>query len=123
VTGSIAVRRIYDEPQPDDGRWVLVDRVWPRGVRRDAARFDEWLPEVAPPIDLRKWYGHDPARFDEFRQRLLEELRDPARDAAKRRLRALAHDDHLTLLTAARDLDHSQAVILAQWLKKGRRER
>jgi uncharacterized protein YeaO (DUF488 family) len=123
MTGSIAVRRSYDEPQPNDGHRVLVDRVWPRGVRRDAGRFDEWLPEIAPSIDLRTWYGHDPARFDEFRQRFLEGLRDPARDPAKRRLRALAHDGHLTLLTAARDLDHSQAVILAEWLKKGRQAR
>ncbi len=113
----VAYRRIYDEPQADDGRRVLVDRVWPRGVRRDAGRFDEWLPEIAPSTELRKWYGHDPTRFEEFRRRFLDELRDPARADAKRHLRELAHGGHLTLLTAARDLEHSQAAVLAEWLR------
>ena len=113
----VAYRRIYDEPQADDGRRVLVDRVWPRGVRRDAGRFDEWLPEVGPSNELRKWYGHDTTRFDEFRRRYLDELRDPARADAERRLRELAHGGHLTLLTASRDLEHSQAAVLAEWLR------
>jgi uncharacterized protein YeaO (DUF488 family) len=74
------------------------------------------LPEIAPSTDLRKWYGHDPERFAEFRRRFLDELRDPARDVAKQRLRELARDGHLTLLTAARDPEHSQAAVLAEWL-------
>jgi uncharacterized protein YeaO (DUF488 family) len=102
---------------------VLVDRVWPRGVRRDAGRFEEWLPEIAPSVDQRTWCGHDPTRFDAFRRRFLEELRDPARQAVRRRLLALAHDGQRTLLTAAPDLDHSQAAILAEWLTKDRRAR
>ncbi|HEY7223445.1 MAG TPA: DUF488 family protein [Micromonosporaceae bacterium] len=120
---TVAYRRIYDEPEAEDGRRVLVDRVWPRGIRRDAGRFDEWLPEIAPSTDLRKWFGHDPARFDEFRRRFLDELDDPARANAKQRLRDLAHDGHLTLLTAARDLEHSQAAVLAEWLRHHARRR
>ncbi len=118
MAGQVSVRRIYDEPRPDDGRRVLVDRVWPRGVRRDAGRFDEWLPEIAPSPELRKWYGHDVERFEEFRRRFLDELEDPARADAKSHLRELAHDGHLTLLTAARDVEHSQAAVLAAWLNR-----
>jgi uncharacterized protein YeaO (DUF488 family) len=119
MTRTITYRRIYDDPEPGDGRRVLVDRVWPRGLRRDAGRFDEWLPEIAPSTELRKWYGHDPSRFDEFRRRYLGELADPARASGKRRLRELAHEGRLTLLTAARDLEHSQAAVLAEWLNRG----
>lgn len=119
----VDVRRIYEEPRDDDGRRVLVDRVWPRGVRRDAGRFDEWLPEIAPSNELRKWYGHDPTRFEEFRRRFLDELDDPAREQAKRRLRELARGGHLTLLTSTRDAEHSQAAVLAEWLSHGGRSR
>lgn len=100
-----------------------MDRVWPRGIRKDADRFDEWLPGIAPSNELRKWYGHDPARFDEFRRRFLAELDDPAHADAKRRLRELARDGHLTLLTSARDAEHSQAAVLADWLRHGGRSR
>lgn len=120
MASSVTIRRIYDEPQPDDGRRVLVDRVWPRGIRRDAGRFDEWLPQIAPSAALREWYGHDPDRFDEFQRRFLDELDDPARAGVKRHLRELARDGHLTLLTAARDLRHSQAAVLAGWLNHER---
>lgn len=115
---TVTYRRIYDQPQAGDGRRVLVDRVWPRGIRRDSGQFDEWLPEIAPSTELRKWYGHDPTRFAEFRRRFLAELDDPARASAKRRLRELAHAGPLTLLTAARDLTHSQAAVLAEWLSQ-----
>ena len=64
---DIRVRRVYDEPSPEDGARVLVDRVWPRGMRKDAARLDEWAKDVAPSAELRTWYRHDPAKFDEFR--------------------------------------------------------
>ena len=123
MTRKVAYRRIYDDPQADDGRRVLVDRVWPRGVRRDAGRFDEWLRDIAPSTELRKWYGHEPGRFDEFRRRFLAELDDPARATAKERLRELAHDGNLTLLTATRDLEHSEAAVLADWLGHSGRSR
>jgi uncharacterized protein YeaO (DUF488 family) len=112
----ISCRRIYDEASPSDGARVLVDRVWPRGLRKKDARLDQWLREIAPSTELRRWYGHEPSRFGEFRRRYLAELRDPRRQEAARRLREIAEHRDLTLLTATRDLDHSQAAVLAQWL-------
>ncbi|NKQ52438.1 DUF488 family protein [Amycolatopsis sp. K13G38] len=112
----IACRRIYDRPARSDGMRVLVDRVWPRGVRKEDAHLDEWLREVAPSTELRRWYGHDPERFPEFRRRYLAELRDPKRQELARHLRTLARRQDLTLLTATRDVEHSQAAVLAEWL-------
>lgn len=113
---DIRYRRIYDDPSAEDGRRILVDRIWPRGVRKQDAHLDEWMHEVAPSTELRRWYGHDPDRHAEFRKRYLAELRDPARRAAVQRLRETASHDKMTLLTAARDLEHSQAAVLAHWL-------
>lgn len=113
---QITYRRIYEETTPADGRRVLVDRVWPRGMRKEEAHLDEWLREVAPSSDLRKWYGHEPSRFTEFRRRYLAELRDAGHRQAAQHLRDIAAHDRLTLLTATRDVDHSQAAVLAEWL-------
>jgi len=116
---DVRVRRVYDEPSAADGARVLVDRVWPRGLRKDALRLDDWAKDVAPSSDLRKWYGHDPAKFDEFRQRYLAELAGGPQRAALGKLRALAASGRaLTLLTATRDLDHSQAAVLARLLRE-----
>ncbi|GGM73139.1 hypothetical protein GCM10010106_19530 [Thermopolyspora flexuosa] len=116
MVNRIGFRRIYEEPAPEDGTRVLVDRVWPRGLRKENAPFDEWLRDVAPSTELRRWYGHDPARFDEFCRRYLDELADPARREALGHLRDLATRGPLTLLTATRDAEHSQAAVLADWL-------
>lgn len=114
--GRVSVRRAYDEPSADDGTRVLVDRVWPRGLTKKAARLDEWDKDVAPSTELRKWYGHDPAKFAEFRRRYRAELRRlPGRDALDS-LRTLAGHEALTLLTATKDVEHSQAVVLAELL-------
>ncbi|HVV19411.1 MAG TPA: DUF488 family protein [Pseudonocardiaceae bacterium] len=112
----IDCRRIYDQPARSDGVRVLVDRVWPRGVRKEDAHLDEWLREVAPSTELRRWYGHDPARFAEFRRRYLAELRDPRHQELAQHLCSLARGQDLTLLTATRDIEHSQAAVLAEWL-------
>jgi uncharacterized protein YeaO (DUF488 family) len=109
-------RRIYDDPSSSDGRRILVDRIWPRGIRKEDARLDEWMRDIAPSTDLRRWYGHDPKRFAEFRRRYLAELRDPARHEAVQRLRESASRERITLLTAARQLEYSQAAVLAHWL-------
>ena len=116
--GNIRVRRVYDDPSGGDGARILVDRVWPRGLRKDAARLDDWAKDVAPSTELRKWYGHDPARFEEFRRRYLAELAAPGPREALGRLRALAADGPVTLLTATRDLSLSQAEVLAQLLRE-----
>jgi uncharacterized protein YeaO (DUF488 family) len=113
---EIRVRRVYDDPTPEDGTRVLVDRVWPRGLRKAAARLDAWAKDVAPSTELRKWYGYDPAKFGEFRHRYAAELAQPGPQAALGRLRALAAAGPLTLLTATRDVGHSQAAVLAQLL-------
>lgn len=112
----IVCRRIYEEASPQDGKRVLVDRVWPRGMRKEDAHLDEWLREVAPSNELRRWYGHDPARFAEFRRRYRAELRDAEHREAAEHLRDLAAHERLTLLTATKDVDHSQAAVLAEWL-------
>jgi uncharacterized protein YeaO (DUF488 family) len=111
------VRRVYEDPVPADGARVLVDRVWPRGLRKDAARLDEWAKDVAPSTDLRTWYHHDPAKFDEFRRRYAAELTAPPARAALARLRALATSGPVTLLTATRETDISQAEVLADMLR------
>ena len=112
MSTSIRVRRVYDDPSPEDGARVLVDRIWPRGLRKDAAQLDEWAKDVAPSTELRTWYHHDPERYAEFEKRYLAELEDPDRAKALRHLRVLAAHDRLTLLTATR-----QAAVLVGLLR------
>jgi uncharacterized protein YeaO (DUF488 family) len=118
----IRVRRVYDDPSRDDGARALVDRIWPRGLRKDAAHIDDWVKDEAPSSELRKWYGHDPAKFPEFRRRYLAELDEDTPRAALARLRELAAAGPVTLLTATRDVEHSQAAVLAELLRSGRRQ-
>lgn len=112
----VAVKRVYDDATGADGTRVLVDRVWPRGMRKDAAAVDRWLREVAPSTELRRWYGHDPDRFAEFTRRYREELAQPQPAQALEELREIAGNGELTLLTATRDPDRSQAAVLAELL-------
>ena len=115
---EIRVRRIYDAPESQDGARVLVDRVWPRGMRKETARLDDWARDVAPSSALRTWYRHDAAKFDEFRRRYTAELAEPGPHAAVGRLRTLAAAGPVTLLTATRELSLSQAAVLAQLLRE-----
>lgn len=117
---DIRIRRVYDEPTSEDGTRVLVDRIWPRGLAKTAAGLDCWIKDVAPSTELRKWYAHDPTRFPRFRSRYRAELEAPASQQAVARLRELAADGPLTLLTASKDLNHSQAAVLAEVLKASR---
>ncbi|WP_433206067.1 DUF488 domain-containing protein [Dactylosporangium sp. CS-047395] len=110
----VLVKRAYEEPAPADGRRVLVDRLWPRGLAKDRADVDEWLKTVAPSQELRKWYGHDPARFAEFAERYRAELGTGEAADALGHLRELAHDGPLTLLTATRDLPHAHTAVLTK---------
>lgn len=114
---EVRLRRIYDDPADDDGIRVLVDRRWPRGVSKARAELDEWCTRVAPSDRLRRWYGHDPAKFQEFESRYREELAGPEGASALRHLRLLAGHDRLTLLTATKRLDLSQAAILVDLLR------
>jgi uncharacterized protein YeaO (DUF488 family) len=123
MENSIQVRRVYDAPSPQDGARVLVDRIWPRGLRKDAARLDLWAKDVAPSAELRTWYQHDPAKFDEFRRRYTAELGQPGPAEALARLRVLAARQPMTLLTATRDVGLSQATVLAEVIAAGNAKR
>lgn len=116
TAGPILIKRVYDPPSPDDGQRVLVDRIWPRGVRREDAHLTEWLKDIAPSSDLRAWFGHDPARFEDFKARYRKELDGNADGVAA--LRALVGRGRTTLLYGARDEAHNNAVVLADYLEK-----
>jgi uncharacterized protein YeaO (DUF488 family) len=116
ATPDVRLRRIYDPPAAEDGIRVLVDRRWPRGVSKARAELDEWCTAVAPSDALRRWYGHRPERFEEFEERYRDELREPDRASALRHLQVMAAHDRLTLLTATKSVEISQAAVLANLL-------
>jgi uncharacterized protein YeaO (DUF488 family) len=116
---DVRLKRAYEPSATADGYRVLIDRIWPRGVRREDAHLDEWARELAPSGELRRWFGHDPARFEEFRRRYSEEL--GAQQRKLRELRRRARDGALTLVYGARDTEHNDAVVLAEVLRRGRR--
>jgi uncharacterized protein YeaO (DUF488 family) len=105
------VRRVYEDDHDGNGYRVLVDRLWPRGMKKDAAALDDWAGDAAPSVELRRWYGHDRSKFEEFVQRYREELARPPASDAVARLRSLARGRHVTLLTATRDVEHSGANV------------
>lgn len=117
----VRVRRIYDSVESDDGQRVLVDRVWPRGISKDRAELSDWCKEVSPSTELRKWYGHDPDRYQDFARRYRDELDDAAHAPALDRLRELAAGGTLTLLTATKEPEISQAAVLADILTEDAR--
>jgi uncharacterized protein YeaO (DUF488 family) len=115
LAADVEIARVYGLNK-QDGYYVLVDRLWPRGVARATASFDEWLKDVAPSTELRKWYGHSPGRFEEFTRRYGQELETgPARDALEV-LRQHAQHRRLVLVTATKDLEHSEAAVLQNLL-------
>ncbi|MBO3747446.1 DUF488 family protein [Streptosporangiaceae bacterium NEAU-GS5] len=115
---KVRVRRVYEEPAGDDGIRVLVDRLWPRGLAKARARLDEWCKQVAPSTELRTWYHHDPELFAEFGRRYRIELAEPERAAAVTHLRELAQGGVLTLLTATKQAEISEAAVLAELLQQ-----
>jgi uncharacterized protein YeaO (DUF488 family) len=112
----IRVARVYDAPEPDEGQRVLVDRLWPRGFRKDDPRVGRWIPKVAASTELRKWYAHDPARFDDFAARYEAELATGEGAAALAELRDVVRAGPVTLVTATRDLELSHLAVLARIL-------
>lgn len=114
---AVQTKRAYEAATQSDGYRVLVDRLWPRGVTREEARLDEWARELAPSPELRKWFGHDPGRFEEFRRRYGEELAE--HEEKLRELRRRARKGSLTLVYGARDTEHNGAVVLARLLRGG----
>lgn len=115
---DIRVKRIYDEPARSDGLRVLVDRVWPRGLSKEKAELDHWLKDLAPSSELRKWYGHDPDRWQEFRDRYRQELKDESPEDLDRLKECLDERGRVTLLFSAKETERNNAVALAQFLEK-----
>ena len=118
---EVRLKRAYERPVASDGYRVLIDRLWPRGIKREDSRLDEWARELAPSSELRRWFGHDPARFEEFRRRYTAEL--AGQEEKLRELRRRARRGTLTLVYGARDTEHNDAVVLAEILRAGRRSR
>jgi uncharacterized protein YeaO (DUF488 family) len=115
MTLDVRTKRVYDPADADDGQRVLIDHAWPRGVTRERARLDEWARELAPSDELRKWFDHMPERFDEFRSRYRQEL--AARPRRVDDLRRRAESGTLTIVFAARDREHNNAVVLAELVR------
>ncbi|HEX5451427.1 MAG TPA: DUF488 family protein [Candidatus Limnocylindrales bacterium] len=115
---DVRLSRAYDPPGPDDGRRVLVDRVWPRGRRRDVLQLDGWLREVAPSNDLRHWFGHEPAKWEEFRRRYRAELAGLQAAPLVDQLVDEARRGRLTLVYGAADRERNQAVVLAELIRE-----
>lgn len=110
------IKRIYEKPEKSDGYRILVDRIWPRGISKESAALDEWEKEIAPSTELRKWFGHQPELYPEFKARYIDELKKSA-DILKR-LKEISKKQTVTLLYSAKDEIHNQAVVLLEVLQK-----
>ncbi|MEJ0092880.1 MAG: DUF488 domain-containing protein [Methylocella sp.] len=116
---DLKIKRVYDPPEAGDGMRILVDRIWPRGVSKEAAALTLWLKEIAPSTELRKWFDHDPARWSEFQSRYRSEL--DANPDAVAQLRDLLKKGRATLLYAAHDAEHNNALVLADYIHQTNR--
>lgn len=112
---NIVIKRAYDEAAASDGYRALVDRLWPRGVKKENLKVDEWLKEIGPSTELREWFAHDPAKFSEFKRRYKAEL--AKNNLAGELLKRAEKSGTLTLVYSAKDTEHNQAVVLADYLK------
>jgi len=112
----IKLKRIYDPFSREDGKRVLVDRLWPRGLKKENAHIDEWLKDIAPSDALRKWFSHDPSRWEQFRKRYNDELKD--KQGLLSELRADSRKGTVTLLFAAKDIEHNNAMVIKEVLAK-----
>lgn len=115
MASDVRIKRIYDPVRPDDGYRILIDHVWPRGVSKERAQLDEWARELAPSDELRRWFDHVPERFEEFRSRYIDELAGQAERI--RDLAARAKSGPVTILYAARDREHNNAVVVAELVR------
>jgi uncharacterized protein YeaO (DUF488 family) len=113
---SVRLKRVYQTPEPSDGTRILVDRLWPRGLSKARAKLDLWLKEIAPSTELRKWFGHEPQKWSDFRRRYKSELKGHAEQLAV--IKNKAAEDAVTLLFAARDQEHNEAVVLKELLER-----
>lgn len=112
----VKIKRVYDPASPGDGKRILVDRLWPRGIKKEDASVDEWLKDIAPSAELRKWFGHDPAKWHDFRRRYRDELSQ--KEEIVEGLRQEAQTRTVTLLYAARDEEHNNAVVIREMVAR-----
>lgn len=118
-SSHIRLKRAYEPASADDGVRILMDRLWPRGISKEGAALDDWMKDIAPSAELRRWFGHDPVRWDEFRRRYMAELKSKAEGLD--RLRAIATSKTVTLVYGARDEEHNDAIVLRDVLLAGHR--
>ena len=114
---SLSIKRSYEAPAASDGKRILIDRLWPRGLSKEKARIDLWMKEIAPSSDLRKWFGHDPEKWKEFQVRYKKEL--AANSELVDSIRKMAKRETVTLVYSAKDEEHNDAVVLAEVLRRG----
>lgn len=113
---SIRIKRIYEEAYDQDVHRILIDRLWPRGVSKEEAKLDNWKKEIAPSEKLRKWFDHDPDKFDEFSKKYKEELKDKSKDIKS--IKEITKEHRVTLLFGAKDEKHNHAIVLKEVLEK-----
>ena len=114
----LKLKRAYEKPSPADGERILVDRLWPRGLKKEEARLEDWLKDLAPSDELRHWFSHDPERWEEFQRRYVEELEDPDKKSHLEELLKRARQGTVTLVYAAKDEQHNNAVVLQKYLQE-----
>ena len=114
----LKIKRAYEKPEPGDGKRILIDRLWPRGISKAAASIDEWLKELGPTTELRKWFGHDPEKWEEFRKRYIQELSASDKSALLERIAREAGETDVTLVYSASDTDHNDAKVLEELIIK-----
>jgi uncharacterized protein YeaO (DUF488 family) len=111
---QVSIKRVYEEPAVNDGKRILVDRLWPRGVSKEMAKLDLWLKDIAPSTELRKWFDHDPKKWAEFRKRYRAELKKNIEAVSQ--LKKIAKEGNITLLYGARDKKHNEAAVIMEYL-------
>ncbi|MCK9454923.1 MAG: DUF488 domain-containing protein [Sulfurimonas sp.] len=118
---TILLKRAYEAPRKDDGFRILIDRIWPRGVSKEAAKIDLWFKDISPSTPLRKWFSHDPIKWDKFKERYIEELNNNS-EVVKEFMRLLREHKSVTFVYGAKDTEHSQAPILKEYIEKRLKE-
>ncbi len=119
----LRIKRAYEKEAATDGKRIYVDRLWPRGLSKEEFRYDEWLKELSPGDALRKWFGHEPDKFEEFKRRYLKELSEPEKQAQLKRIADMTEKSNVTLVYSAKDTEYNNAVVLAEIVKKLMKEK
>lgn len=113
---TVKIKRVYEEPSSQDGKRILIDRLWPRGISKEKGKIDIWMKDIAPSTELRKWFGHDPAKWEEFQKKYLDEIRQ--NPSAVSQLKEQVKEGNVTLVYGAKDIKHNDAVVLKEFLEK-----